>query len=342
MRGLTPLRLAAAGLVSFSGMAAAASSSSNPLDLAVCLSSRAAALAGLSACGHTGSIEYCLANRLPKQSSLCTAEVLAECFANAGCQPEEALIEAAWTIKRCSAGSELEELRRRKPIAETPSSTPVLAATPILARADSTYTGGTTTPLVCLTPTTIPTTFCPVQTTGPNAGKTTLSCYSTIAVIPTCAAGLLCDVDSTTGQTTCMQKQSPDAAGIVIAIVFAVGIVLAVSTMCFFCCRERRQDARLAKAAEAAAIARQAAIDSKRPSAGVRNITGGRSPSRADVQPLMASHSLPPAQQQRHQYAPHSSSPLMTSHQDPGLRSSETSGDLATGPNPFADQHQLR
>ncbi|CAK7566435.1 MAG: hypothetical protein SEPTF4163_004381 [Sporothrix epigloea] len=342
MRASTRLQLAATGLLTLSGMAAA-SSFANPPDLTGCLNSKAATIAGLAACGHSGSIEYCLANRLPKESSLCTAEELAPCFTNAGCQPDEALIEAAWAIRRCTVHSEPEELRRRKPVAEGPTSTPVLAATPVLApRADSTYTGGITTPLICLTPTTIPTTVCPVQTTGPNAGKTTLSCYSTVAVIPTCAAGLLCDVDSTTGQTTCMQKQSPDAAGIVIAIVFATGIVLAVSIMCFFCCRERRQDARLAKAAEAAAIARQAAIDSKRPSAGVRNVTGGRSPNRADAQPLMASRSPAPSQQQRHQYLPQSSSASMLSHQDPGLRNSETSGDLATGPNPFADQHQLR
>ncbi|CAK7213729.1 hypothetical protein SBRCBS47491_001904 [Sporothrix bragantina] len=337
----------AAGLLAFIGVASA--SSAAPLDLAECLNTKAASLAGLAACGHAGSIEYCLANRLPKESSLCTPEVLAQCFVNAGCQPDEALIEAAWTIKRCEAkGGELEELRRRKPAAtanDIPLETPALAATPmpLELRADSTYTAPTTTSLVCLTTTTTSTTVCPVQSTGTLAGKTTLSCFSTTALVPTCAAGLMCDTDNSSGETTCMKKQNnPGAAGIVIAIVFASGVVIAVSTMCFFCCRERRTHARMAKAAEAAAIARQAAIDSKRPT---RNVTGGLSNSglggnNPDAQPLMAAQPMPP----QHQYLPQSSSSSMLSHQDTGmgLRGSETSGDLATGPNPFADQHQLR
>ncbi|CAK7235537.1 hypothetical protein SCUCBS95973_009302 [Sporothrix curviconia] len=346
----------AVGLLAFFGVASASassssSSSSSSLDLAECLNTKAATLAGLAACGHAGSIEYCLANRLPKESSLCSAEVLAQCFVNAGCQPDEALIEAAWTIKRCEAkDGELDELRRRKPVAAAaadnkgPVSTPALAATPVLAlRADSTYSSTSTASLVCLTTTTISTTVCPVQSTGANAGKTTLSCFSTTALLPTCAAGLMCDTDNSSGETTCMKKQNdPGAAGIVIAIVFASGIVIAITTMCFFCCRERRQHARMAKAAEAAAIARQAAIDSKRPSAAVRNVTGGvSSGSNPDAQPLMGAQPMPP----QHQYLPpQSSSSSMLSHQDTGLglRGSETSGDLATGPNPFADQQQLR
>ncbi|CAK7245002.1 MAG: hypothetical protein STHCBS139747_006568 [Sporothrix thermara] len=336
----------AAGLIALFGVASASSSSSSSssssFDLAECLNTKAASLAGLAACGHTGSIEYCLANRLPKESSLCTAEVLAQCFVNAGCQPDEALIEAAWTIKRCEAGGELQELRRRKPAASNngPVSTPALAATPVLAfRADSTYSAPTTTSLICLTTTSISTTVCPVQSTGDQAGKTTLSCFSTIELVPTCAAGLMCDMDSATGATTCMKKEnSPGAAGIIIAIVFVAGIFIAISTMCFFCCRERRQDARNAKAAEAAAIARQAAIDSKRPSANVRNVTGGLSGSGSnpDAQPLMA----PQPMASQHQYLPQSSSASMMSSQDTGMRASETSGDLATGPNPFADQQQ--
>ncbi|KAL1893577.1 hypothetical protein Sste5346_006408 [Sporothrix stenoceras] len=325
-----------------------------PLDLAECLNTHAAELAKFAACGHVGSIEYCIENRLPKSSAEISAETLAQCFVNAGCQPDEALIEATWTIQRCGrpmadayapkhAVAAAAELRRRKPNNNAvPAPTPTekddakfLAATPLLPRADSTFSGTITSTLVCLTTTTVSTTVCPVQSTGANAGKTTLSCYSTIALFPTCAAGLMCDTDDTLGETTCMKKENnPGAAGIVIAIVFASGVVIAVATMCFFCCRERRTHARMAKAAEAAAIARQAAIDSKRPSAGVRNMSAsaqGGGQNAADSQPLM-----PP----QHQYLPPSAS--TTSLGGSGLRGSETSGDIATGPNPFADQQQLR
>lgn len=328
-------------LALFGATASATAPAAAPLDLAECLHTRAASLAKFAACGDAGSIEYCLENRLPKTSQQISAEVLAQCFVNAGCQPDEALIEATWTIQRCGrpaaeAAADAAELRRRKPNpVPAPTGVDVLAATPILPRADSTFTSATTSSLTCLTTTTVSTTVCPVQSTGANAGKTTLSCYSTIASFPTCAAGLMCDTDSTVGETTCMKKENnPGAAGIVIAIVFASGLVIAVTTMCFFCCRERRQHSRMAKAAEAAAIARQAAIDSKRPSAGVRNMSASNlhgGASAADAQPLMA----PP-----HQYLPPSSS--SASLGGSGLRGSETSGDIATGPNPFADQHQLR
>ncbi|KIH87109.1 hypothetical protein SPBR_08938 [Sporothrix brasiliensis 5110] len=349
------MRVSTQALLALLGAAATASASAPaaPLDLAECLNTRAASLASHAACGHAGSIEFCLENRLPTSSHDISAAVLAQCFVNAGCQPDEALIEATWTIQQCARpaaekNAAAAELRRRKPVANpVPVPTPTaaadanadakyLAATPLLPRADSTFTGTHTTSLICLTTTTVSTTVCPVQSTGPAAGKTTLSCFSTVALFPTCAAGLRCDTDSALGETTCMKlENNPGAAGIVIAIVFASGLVIAVTTMCFFCCRERRQHSRMAKAAEAAAIARQAAIDSKKPSAGVRNIGGG-----GDAQPLMP----PPHQHQQHQQSQYLPASASTTTLGAGsvLRGSETSGDIATGPNPFADHQQLR
>ncbi|OAA61798.1 hypothetical protein SPI_04657 [Niveomyces insectorum RCEF 264] len=303
-----------------------------------CLASRAPELARMAACGHTGSIEHCLAHTLPQQGRLCKVDVVEACFVNAGCTVEEARIEAEWSIQHCSAGAPedngiVDELRRRRPkneddgdsrttfvaaaaAAAAPTTAPTNAPLTIAPRADS-----TTTHLVCQTTSTIPVTICPVQSTGPQSGKQTLPCYTTENTYPTCAPGLLCNTDSD-NVVTCMRKEnSLDAAGIVISAVFALGATISVSAMCFFCCRERRQHKRMAKAAEADAIARQAAVDKKRQNVGVavRSVS-----SQSDVQPLMA----------QGQNAP----PLPAV---PSLRESESISDL-TGPNPFADQHNMR
>ncbi|EPE09084.1 hypothetical protein F503_06860 [Ophiostoma piceae UAMH 11346] len=377
MRANSPARLAVA---LFLGVAAAA-----PFELAECLSSKAAKLASFAACGHAGSIEYCLANRLPADSQLCTPDVLAQCFINAGCQPDEARIEAVWTIKRCEHGVEENELRRRSPApapadadtssektatakttasekttttakttsteATTAETTATTASAETTASAASTatstattptstkvnsYTGTTTSSLVCETTTTITTKTCPTQSTGTASGKQ-MSCFSTQQSYPTCAAGLLCTT-SDSGVTNCMKKQGADAAGIVIAIVFGAALVIAVATLCFFCCRDRRQDARLTKAAEAAAIARQAVIDSKKARAATAPAISVSAS--ADSQPLMAQQGYDHNDQHdQHQqaYAPQYHSAVSNSD----LRSSETGGDIA-GPNPFADQHGLR
>lgn len=63
--------------------------------------------------------------------------------------------------------------------------------------------------------------------------------------------------------------------GIIIAICFAAALVVSVFSICFLCCKERREQTRLEKAKEAAKIAKEAkaaTAAAKRPG---RNVTGG-------------------------------------------------------------------
>ena len=350
---LTPL-VAALVVLSGAGTALAAPGA----DRSECLRSRADELAALAACGHSGSIRYCL-SQLPAQNHLCTADVLHKCFVGAGCTPDEARIEAAWTLRRCDeqAGSDdLGDLRRRQnrppagdddnaattnrgaggggrttpaapgrttaparqqPTTQAPQTAPATQEVEVVTVIESTSgaTPGavtstfssTSTPLVCFTTTTISTTTCPIQSTGPRSGKETLACFSTQVSFPTCAAGLLCKADSQ-GNPVCMKIDNTfSTAGIIISLFFAVATTIAVAAICFFCCRESRAQKKLVKAAEAAALARSAAIDKKRPSVGVRSVSAQSGVS--DQQPL-----IHPGQ-----------SVVYSDHQDP-----------------FADQHRMR
>jgi hypothetical protein len=294
--------------------------SSTAADRAECLRGRATELADLAACGHKGSVIYCL-TQLPPHTHLCTASALERCFVNAGCTAEEARIEAAWSLKRCDEkgeGGELGELRRRQRQTQTPDddedadeppttrpgpqrttgapqrttapparttapqpettseNTPSVEIVTVSASGStqlSTFSP-TTTRLTCFTTTTISTTTCPIQSTGAKSGKETLPCFPTLVSFPTCAAGLLCKSDAQ-GNPVCMKiDNSFNTAGVVISLFFAVAVTASIAGICFFCCRERRQQKRLVKAAEAAAIAKAAALDKKRPSVGVRSVSG--------------------------------------------------------------------
>jgi len=351
MRPSGQTRLSALLLASAAGTALAAP------DRSECLRTRSDELAALAACGHAGSIRYCL-SQLPVQAHLCTAEALHRCFVDAGCTADEARIEAAWTLRRCDekAGSDdLGDLRRRQnrdddapttpagrptggggrttpaapqrtterqqptPTQQQQQNTPqqtsqqetevavvTVVASSTSANAVSSFVSSST-PLVCFTTTTVSTTTCPVQSTGPKSGKETLPCFPTQVSFPTCAAGLLCKSDSQ-GNPVCMKIDNTfSTAGIIISLFFAVATTIAVAAICFFCCRERRAQKKLVRAAEAAAIARAAALDKKRPSVGVRSVSAQSGVS--DQQPLMH-----PGQ-----------SVVYSDHQDP-----------------FADQHRMR
>ena len=139
----------------------------------------------------------------------------------------------------------------------------------------------TSTKRPCYTTTTIQTTHCPTQSTGADAGKK-LECVPTQMTQLQCNQGMLCSSDSQ-GQAVCLEVDNRfTTAGVIISLFFAVGVALSVAGICFLCCRERRKENRLLKAAEAAAIAKAAALDKKRPSVAVRSVSA-----QSDQAPLM-------------------------------------------------------
>ncbi|KAK0670254.1 hypothetical protein QBC41DRAFT_389979 [Cercophora samala] len=129
---------------------------------------------------------------------------------------------------------------------------------PLLARQDRPES-----PSPCFTEVVTTTTSCEaigVCTTKPH---TSLVCH----------ADYICRSDSQ-GNPSCMYRESSlGLAGTIIAICFAVALVVSVFSICFLCCKERKEQTRLEKAAEAQKLLKESKVASKR--AQGRSVTGG-------------------------------------------------------------------
>ncbi|KAM7201659.1 hypothetical protein V8F33_003208 [Rhypophila sp. PSN 637] len=291
--------LAAAGLTT-------AASHANNLE---CLHTRGRELASAASCGDDGSIAYCMSQIPSTISSESLVPDLEECFLNAGCSTTEAPVEAFWALKRCQSSPAAADLRRHAAAIAIPRDPAAGGITYAARQAPTTTTPPaaddkrTGSPAVCYTDTEVPFTSCPVQSTGPDAGKTLRKgCVPTTQPSPVCVDGLICRPDAQ-GVVSCMYKESGlGTAGTIIAIFFAVVVAAAIFGVCFMCCRERREQKRLERQAEAAAIAKEAKnnalLAAKKPSAAVMRDAGDDGVG----QPLMADqhsqHALPPLPQQ--------------------------------------------
>ncbi|KAK0641503.1 hypothetical protein B0T16DRAFT_297696, partial [Cercophora newfieldiana] len=239
-----------------------------------CLHTRSQELAAAASCGDEGSLNYCFSHLVSTDSATPVEQLTSElesCFVSAGCTNAESQIMALWTLQRCNEAPS--DLRRRRdgaiPLPREAGAMPGITMVAVRQANDEPTTAAPapTSTLTCFTETTIEITSCPVQTTGAGAGKK-LSCFPTQVPSSVCADNLICQIDNQ-GNPSCMIKQSKlPLEGIIIAIVFASFIAVSVISICFFCCRERRQQSRLLRAAEAAKIAQeaktQAMIDAKK------------------------------------------------------------------------------
>lgn len=269
-----------------------------------CINQRSQELAARASCGDEGSLNYCFSNLVSVDAATPIEQLTSEiesCFVSAGCTNAEAEIEALWTLRGCD--EEPSDLRRRReaamPLGRDASPFPGL--TVIEARQATTTatnppaaanpTNPANSPTSCFSDTVVQITTCPTQATGTEAGKK-LSCFPADATQSVCIEGLICQFDGQ-GHPSCMFKQSKlPLEGIIIMIVFASAIVVATASICFFCCRERRSQNRLIRAAEAAKIAQeaktQAMVDSKKQSS--RGLGGASPGDGMDRQPLMGQH----------------------------------------------------
>ncbi|KAJ6445450.1 srpk [Purpureocillium lavendulum] len=126
-------------------------------------------------------------------------------------------------------------------------------------RADATTTAaaGTTNLLqgtLCFTTSTTTTTSCPLTTSGKHV--LTQTCFPTAVPASECKKDLMCTIDSNNEDICMHRRDALDIGGIIIAIVFAVLITLGLGTLTFLCCKDRREQKRLAAKAEAVALAR--------------------------------------------------------------------------------------
>lgn len=138
-------------------------------------------------------------------------------------------------------------------------------------------TGTTYTTVTCMTPTTVATSACSFIN---DAEETT--CVPTTAVVPSCVPGMMCAFNKGNGSVRCAQTGGFGTGGFVVSGVLGVAAAIAVSTLCFMCCRERsahKRDRRAAEAQAALAAAAEAKKASSRAATGMA--TGG------DYAPLM-------------------------------------------------------
>jgi len=362
-----------------------------------CLQSLSRELAAAAACGHEGSLNYCLSNLpeaaydAPKPSA--ALGHLQDCFVNAGCTDAEAEIEAVWTLKRCQSPGELRarargggggdddeeddgdgdeeetptrhhatkttEKQKEKPTEKTSEKTKEKTTEKKTTEPETTATPEPTTPTTAAavartTPTTDPTTsttsqntspqeaivsgrptqclatsmvdvsVCPTQSTGANSGSR-LPCFPTKAAASGCSAGLIC-ATGTGGDVTCMFAHNGlDAGGVFVALFFSAAVAASLFFMIFFCCRERREQRKLAKAAEAAAIA--------------RDVRKGKAPAVAvsvsAVPPLPRTSSMPAQQNVE------AGQPLLEQDVAGAPQQQQNYGLPAGYHDPFADQHHM-
>jgi len=327
-------------LAAFASLFLLASAASPNGNRPECLHNRSEELAARASCGDEGSLTYCFSNLVSLDSTTPVEQLTSElesCLVSAGCTNAESQIEALWTLERCD--DEPSELRRRRtgamPLPREAAPMPgitILAARQVNNNPAITANAPAST-LTCFTETNIDITSCPVQTTGNQAGKK-LSCFPTQVPSAVCADGLICQVDGQ-GNPSCMIKQSKlPLEGIIIAIIFASSIAVSVISICFLCCRERRQQNRLIRAAEAAKIAQeaktQAMIDAKKSSSrGVGGSNDGM-----DRQPLMS------------QPVGGEDLPVLPMPQYGGggdyQQAANSDFDSGHGQNPFTDTHPMR
>ncbi|KAK3936748.1 hypothetical protein QBC46DRAFT_23798 [Diplogelasinospora grovesii] len=355
---------------------AVSSTASAASSVSECLHTRTSELAALSACGDAGSLNYCISHLPVSQftssdDSLLTAD-LERCFFSAGCTPQEASIEAFWTLRRCDSNPRSgSDLRRRQGgvgdgiaanaglagpgaiiAARDPAPAPTPAPIPQAATTTAAAAAANSSPATCFTETQVSVTVCPVQSTGTSSGQQ-LSCYPTTAPSSVCAAGLICKADPE-GNPSCMYAQTSfGVAGTVIAIFFAVAITVSIVSICFLCCRERRSQKKLERAAEAAKIAKDAklaAAAAKKPSSSVTGAAGaGGMTENQPLMPAPPAKDLPPMIPQQYQGSGTGHEAPAEGHGGQGVQFQQQPlyddyyGNGSNGqPNPFQDPHPLR
>ncbi|KAH7127581.1 hypothetical protein EDB81DRAFT_809595 [Dactylonectria macrodidyma] len=217
-----------------------------------CLVNHSEELASFADCGHQATLANCLS-----QLESFTESDVRSCYANVGCSPDEAEAEAKYTLERCQEMDKTGDLKKRYRAAALPVADVFARATTAAdaTAAKSTQTGGIRSGDDCLETKEKSTTNCPLTTTS---GKTiTGKCTDTVITTSSCYETLICTVDSA-NTDICMDREKMSVGGIVVALVFAGALVLGAAGLTFACCKDRKEQKRLAAKAEATALARAA------------------------------------------------------------------------------------
>jgi hypothetical protein len=218
-----------------------------------CFLSNRREMAADARCGNHIALSLCFSQLTDSDPN-----AIAKCYRTADChQAEEKALGAQDRCAKLFPGDA--ELRRRRAVldqavapvtqADAYGTVELFGKPTLVARAATIGSD-------CLTTRTEQTRTCPLETV--DGSTRTESCFTTDVETSDCAPGKTCSMDSS-GNDICMDLQnSLDIAGIIIAIVFGVSIILGVGSLTFLCCRDRKQQKRMAAAAEAKSLARAA------------------------------------------------------------------------------------
>ncbi|KPM40476.1 hypothetical protein AK830_g6078 [Neonectria ditissima] len=134
----------------------------------------------------------------------------------------------------------------------TASSTEV-SSTTATDTSSATSTGSIMSGTACFTTTKTSTSACDVETNDGHV--TTATCTPTEVLTSTCAPSLVCTTNSV--GDICMVAQGIETGGIIVAIIFAVLIVVGFGGVCFASSKDSRKQKRIAEKAEAIAESRR-------------------------------------------------------------------------------------
>jgi hypothetical protein len=220
-----------------------------------CLTNHNEDLAAFADCANKGALSFCLSNLKETDEA-----ALKTCYTSAGCSDEDAAREAHYTLERCSELEKAGELKKRFNIAALPTLLPRAEAAGAITEAPK-ATGelkkraDTSRGTDCYTTFKKSTEQCDLETVSDKTQ--TATCYSTEISTSTCRSEVICTTDASAADI-CMTKKEMDTAGIIIAIVFAASAALMLGYLTFMCCRDRKEQKRLAAKSEAVALARAA------------------------------------------------------------------------------------
>ncbi|KAI1799696.1 hypothetical protein F4811DRAFT_542455 [Daldinia bambusicola] len=237
-------------LLSFPGSSLAAKPARR--DLATYIVDSAEQFSARSSCGHKESLISCFSNA-PEYAD---AGYVEECFINAGCNEQESKSNALFIADAYYIGLSAPELRRRRP-------DPMPAPTPAPEETGTTSAkggSGFTASIECSSETVTPTQVCPIQSTGTASGQT-LPCFETQATATVCKAENLCSTDKDGNHLCMLRRDALDTSEIVVTIIMAAAFGLGFATLLFFCVRDKADQRKRRARAEAAAIAKTAAMN---------------------------------------------------------------------------------
>ncbi|KAJ4322386.1 hypothetical protein N0V84_004857 [Fusarium piperis] len=218
-----------------------------------CLAQNSADLAAYADCADQSALASCLSKLESPEEPAIQA-----CYTDAGCSSQEAIAEAHRTWQRCDELAKGEDLKKRFPAAPLPTIAPRAAAANEPGAKPTLYKRGspdTSSGKDCLTEKVKDGSACDVKTKD-GTSETGL-CSDVKITTSTCRDDVICTLNAN-NDTICLVKKEMDTTGIIIAIIFAGALALMMGYLTFMCCRDRKEQKRLAAKSEAVALARAA------------------------------------------------------------------------------------